>query len=394
MGTGRANAVIDLQRWAKQTPGGRDPRDILVELDAIQRDAAPSAGRAGRGGRAPAVGTMDTAADDRRTALDVLVRRGVLTAQLADAAAAAPVGEAAATVPRPRGSARPTALPTRVVEDRPADPGAVAGVALVALAPVTVVVPALVGLDRAVGDTVSTGLLLAGELVLAVTAGRGVANAPRRIGRLSPVALRWTAALGALSPVLLLAIAFADPGAASEYVGWFFGVQCMMVLGLVAFSEIARAQDWRARGGRSADPRIERGDPVRPDLGAFAGTALIALAPFVAAAGLAAAVAPAASAWLASGSIVAGALILGLSAGRADGLAPSCRGVLGSRALWWVVLVAALTPVVQLVVILSDPGELWTILRPALAVQSIAVIALATLPPIARRQERGGPLRG
>ncbi|WP_170296196.1 hypothetical protein, partial [Agromyces lapidis] len=315
-------------------------------------------------------------------------------AQLADAAAAAPVGEAAATVSRPRGRARPTALPTRVVEDRPADPGAVVGVALVALAPVTVVITALIGLDRVVGDATSTALLLAGELVLAVTAGRGLANAPRRIGRLSPVALRWVAALAALSPVLVLAVAFADPSAASEYVGWFFGVQCMMVLGLVAFSEIARTQDWKARGGRSADPRVERGDPVRPDLGAFAGTAVIALAPFVAAAGLAAPVAPAASAWLASGSIVAGSLLLGLSAGRADGLAPSRRGVLGSRALWWVVLLAASTPVVQLVVILGDPGELWTILRPALAVQSIAVIALATLPPIARRQEQGGPLRG
>ncbi|WP_170296238.1 hypothetical protein, partial [Agromyces lapidis] len=90
--------MIELQRWAKQTPGGRDPYDVLVELDAIQRDAAPGAGRAGRGGRAPAAGTVAAVIDDRRTALDVLVRRGVLTAQLADAAAAAPVGEAAATV--------------------------------------------------------------------------------------------------------------------------------------------------------------------------------------------------------------------------------------------------------------------------------------------------------
>ncbi|MFF2494616.1 hypothetical protein [Agromyces sp. NPDC058064] len=393
MGTGRADAVIDLQRWAKQTPGGRDPYDVLVELDAIQRDAAPAAGRAGRGGRASATDTSAAVAEDRRTALDVLVRRGVLTAQAADAAAAAPVGESAATASRPRGRARPTALPTRIVEDRPADPGAVVGVALVALAPVSVVVAVLVGLDRVVGDAASTALLLAGVLVLAVSGGRGLPNAPRRIGRLSPVALRWVAALGALSPVLVFGVAVADPSAASEYVGWFYGVQWMMVLALVAFSEIARTQDWRARGGRSADARIERGEPVRVDVGAFVGVGLVIVAPLVAAASLFTALPPVPGAWSATAVLVAGAIVLGASAGRADSLAPSRRGRLSSRALVWIVVAAAVTPVVQFAVILANLDGPAAAMRICLSVQTVVVIAMILLPMIARRQERGGPLR-
>lgn len=392
MGTGRAEDVIDLQRWAKQTPGGRDPYDVLVELDAIQRDVAPAAGRAGRGGRAPATGATAAVAAERRTALDVLVRRGVLTAQVAEAAAAAPVGESAATASRPRGRARPTALPARVVEDRPADPGAVVGVALVALAPVSVVVAVLAGLDRVVGDAASTALLLAGELVLAVSGGRGLPSAPRRTGRLSPAALRWIAALGALSPVLVFGVAVADPGAASEYVGWFYGVQWMMVLGLVAFSEIARAQDWRARGGRSADPRIERGEPVRVDVGAFLGVALVIVAPLVAAASLVTALPPVPGAWSATAVLVAGAIALGATAGRADSLAPSRRGRLSSRALVWIVVAAAVTPVVQFMVILANLDGPAAAMRICLSVQTVVVIAMILLPMIARRQERGGPL--
>ena len=202
-----------LRHWAKQRPATRDPYGVLVELDFIQRDTTPGA----------------EAERDRRAALEVLVRRGVLTEAVAAGAAEAPIGGAAATVSRPQRRA-PKAIPTRIVEDRPADPGAVVAVGLIALAPVSAAAPAFTELDLVAADWVSTGLLLAGELVLATTAGRG-ASAPRRIGRLSPVALRWVAALAALVPVLVIVTAFADPVPAARYFGAFLGAQCMMVFG-------------------------------------------------------------------------------------------------------------------------------------------------------------------
>ncbi|MBM7831513.1 hypothetical protein JOE59_002218 [Agromyces cerinus] len=297
----------------------------------------------------------------------------------------------ATTVARPKRRA-PKAIPTRIVEDRPADPGAVVAAGLIALAPVSVAAPAFTGLDLVAAYWVSTGLLLAGELVLATTARRGVSSAPRRIGRLSPVALRWVAAFAALVPVLVIVTAFADPVAATRYVGAFFAAQCMMVFGIAAFSEIARKQDWNARGGRSADPRVERGEPLRIDVGAFLGIALVAVAPFAVTASLAAPIDPVHCGWVGTGLLVAGAVVLGLTAGRADGLAPARRGRLSSAALRWVVALAVVTPVTQLAMLLTELDALWAAMAGCLAIQSIAVIALITLPSIARGQERGGPL--
>ncbi|KRC59024.1 hypothetical protein ASE14_14580 [Agromyces sp. Root81] len=353
----------------------RDTYHVLVELDAIQRDATP--------------GTE--AERDRRAALEVLVRRGVLTEAVAADAAAAPIGGAATTVPRPKRRA-PKALPTRIVEDRPADPGAVGAVGLIVLALVSVAVPAFTGLDLVVAYWVSTGLLLAGELVLATTAGRG-ASAPRRIGRLSPVALRWVAALAALVPALVLVTALADPVGATRYVGAFLGAQAMMVFGIVAFSEIARKQDWNARGGRSADPRVERGEPLRIDVGAFVGIALVAVAPLAVVASLVAGVRPVSAGWVATGLLVAAAFVLGLTGGRADQLAPARRGRLSSVALRWVVALAIVTPVTQVAMMFTELDALWKAMAGGLTVQSLAVIGLIALPSIARGQERGGPLR-
>lgn len=363
-----------LRHWAKQRPAMSDPYRVLVELDGIQRDATP--------------GT--DAERDRRAALEVLVHRGVLTEAVAADAAEAPIGGAATTLSRPKRRA-PKAIPTRIVEDRPSDPGAVVAVGLIALAPVSVAAPAFTGLDLVAAYWVSTGLLLAGELVLATTAGRG-ASAPRRIGRLSPVALRWVAALAALVPVLVIVTAVADPVPATRYFGAFLGAQCMMVFGIVAFSEIARKQDWSARGGRSADPRVERGEPVRIDVGAFVGTALVAIAPFAAASSLVTRVDALTCGWLATGLLVTGAFVLGLTAGRADGLAPARRGRLSSGPLRWVVALAIVTPVTQLALIFSELDGPWTAMAGCLAIQSLAIIALITLPSIARGQERGGPL--
>ncbi|WP_022889944.1 hypothetical protein [Agromyces italicus] len=367
--------MIDLGTWAKQTPGKRDPRGVLVELDTLQ------AGAAGM-----------EAETERAVALDTLVRRGVLTEALAGLVRQTPVGASASAVARKTAPA-PVAVPARIVEDRPADPGAVVGTALVVAAPIVVVVGVPAGLDLVVASVLSTVLLLLGELVLATTARRGVTTAPRRFGRLSPVALRWIAAIGGITPVVLVVNGFADPAAAAEFLGGFVGLQGMMVLGLLAFSEIARRQDWNARGGRSADPRVERGDPVSFDLGAVSGLVLIGVAPLLAAAGLVMRVAPIASSWAATAALIAGALVLGLTAGRADTLAPSRRGRLSSRVLWWVVGLAVLTPVAQFVVILANLDGAGSAVRICLTAQLIAVVALIVLPSIARTQERGGPLR-
>jgi len=113
-------------------------------------------------------------------------------------------------------------------------------------------------------------------------------------------------------------------------------------------------------------------------------------------AGLVAAVAavdPRSAGWVASGLLVAGAFVLGLTAGRADALAPARRGRLSSVALRWVVALAVVTPVAQFGMILTDLDVLGGPLGACLTVQSLAVIALITLPSIARGQERGGPLR-
>ncbi|MDF2574198.1 MAG: hypothetical protein K0S05_1110 [Agromyces sp.] len=208
-----------LREWARRRPPGPE-RWLLEELDVLQSGAAH------RG-----------AAVERDEAIDILLARGVLSPSTAEAARAAPVGSAARVLPPPAAPG-----PPRPVGIRAHDPGAPVAVALVVVAPLALLLPGAGLLDLGASMWLSTGVLLAGMLVLLLSGGRGSTEAPGGRGRLTSRGVLVVALVGLATPAVTLLAGISAGRFAPEYVGACLAVQAMSVFFLFAASAIVRHQ--------------------------------------------------------------------------------------------------------------------------------------------------------
>lgn len=219
MGSG-SHDVSRLRTWARQRPSGSE-RWVLEELDVMQSE-------------------VETDADpdaERDEALDILVRRGVLSASTAAAARAAPIGASAGVLP----SASPR--PPRPIDVRAQDPGAIVGSVIVGVAPLALLLPPAGLLDLGATMWLVTGLLLAGMLVVLLTGGRGSTSAPGGRGRLSSRALLVVALVGLATPIATVVATVSAGRFAPEYSGACLAAQSMSVFFLFAAGAIVRHQE-------------------------------------------------------------------------------------------------------------------------------------------------------
>lgn len=214
-----------LRTWAHERPRGSNERWVLEELDTMQAGADPA---------------VDPGAE-RGAVLDILVRRGVLSPQTADAARQAPIGAAATVLaPAPRPATR-SAGDTR----RAHDPGAVLGTVAICAAPLALLLP-LVGLvDLGASMWLATVVLVTGLLVVLLTGGRGSTSARGGRGRLSSRGMLILAFAGLATPVATLAAAIIAGRMAPEFFGACVGYQSMAVFFLFGGSAIVRRQERR-----------------------------------------------------------------------------------------------------------------------------------------------------
>ncbi|WP_448005889.1 hypothetical protein [Agromyces bauzanensis] len=219
MGSGSRD-VSRLRTWARQRPRGSE-RWVLEELDTMQS-------------------TVDADVDpdaERDEALEILVRRGVLSAGTAAAARTAPIGASAGVLP----PAAPR--PPRPIGVRAHDPGAIVGSAIVGVAPLALLLPPAGLLDLGASMWVATGLLLAGMLVVLLSGGRGSTSAPGGRGHLSSRAAVVVALVGLVTPIATLVAAVSAGRFAPEYFGACLAYQSMSVFFLFAAGAIVRHQE-------------------------------------------------------------------------------------------------------------------------------------------------------
>jgi len=212
-----------LLTWARQRPRGTDERWVLEELDTMQTEVDPAVDRG----------------EERAAVLDVLVRRGVLSAETAATARDAPIGAAATVLPpaAPR-TTRPVGKTVR--RD---DPGAVLGTVAVCVAPLALLLPLFGIVGLGVAMWVTTLVLVAGLIVLLTTGGRASPTAPGGRGRLTSRAMLAVAVVGLAAPVATLAAALVAGRFAPEFTGACLAYQSMAVFFLFGGSAIIRRQE-------------------------------------------------------------------------------------------------------------------------------------------------------
>lgn len=214
-------ALLD---WARQRPPGSE-RWVLEELDALQAGGPVGGDRKG----------------EREAALEILVRRGLVSAQTAAAVRLASVGASAGVLPA---AAPRTPEPLGV---RASDPGAVIGPVVVALAPFPLLMPLLGLVDLGAAMWLATGGLVTGLLVLLLSGGRGSTTPRGGRGRLSSRAMLVVAVLGLATPSATLLAAVDAGRSVPEFFGACLGYQGMAAFFLFGAAVIVRRQERGAR---------------------------------------------------------------------------------------------------------------------------------------------------